>query len=78
MPASPAPADPPLAHPAIIALYAKDVDRTLLRETLRLTPAQRAQKFMAFAECAGAMRGLALPADRRAAIIARIDARREE
>lgn len=68
----------PLAHPEILALYARDVDRTLLRETLRLTPDQRAQKFMSFAKCADAMRGLAIPADRRAEIIAKIDARRDE
>ena len=37
----------PLAHPEIIALYARDVDHTLLREILKLTPAQRAEKFMA-------------------------------
>lgn len=35
---------PPLAHPEIVALYVRDVDRTLLRENLKLTPAQRVAK----------------------------------
>ncbi len=36
----------------VIEYYKKDVDRTLLRENLRLTPQQRLEKLMA------AMRGL--------------------
>lgn len=32
----------------VIEAYKKDVDRTLIREDLRLTPAQRFQKFEAF------------------------------
>ena len=69
---------PPLAFPEIIALYARDVDRTLIREALRLTPDERARKFMDFAEATGAMRGLALPADQRVRILAALDARRDD
>ena len=36
----------------VIELYKRDVDRTLLRENLRLTPQQRVEKLLAF------MRGL--------------------
>jgi hypothetical protein len=36
------PADP------VIEYYKKDVDRTLLREHLRLTPQQRLEKLVAF------------------------------
>jgi hypothetical protein len=32
----------------VIEAYKKDVDRTLLRENLRLTPQQRLEKLMAF------------------------------
>lgn len=38
------PLDVPLAFPEIVALYERDVDRTLLRENLKLTPAQRLAK----------------------------------
>ena len=69
---------PPLAFPEIIALYARDIDRTLIRETLRLTPDERARKFMDFAQTADAMRGLALPADQRESILAALDARRDD
>ena len=32
----------------VIEAYKKDVDRTLLRENLRLTPQQRIEKLMSF------------------------------
>jgi len=32
----------------VIELYKRDVDRTLLRENLRLTPQQRIEKLMSF------------------------------
>lgn len=32
----------------VIEVYKKDVDRTLLRENLRLTPQQRIEKLLAF------------------------------
>jgi hypothetical protein len=38
-----APAD---AYDPIIEAFKRDVDRTLLRENLRLTPAQRGEKFL--------------------------------
>ncbi len=38
---------PPDAVDPVIEAYKKDVDRTLLRENLRLTPAERARKFLA-------------------------------
>jgi hypothetical protein len=33
----------------VIELYKRDVDRTLLRQHLRLTPQQRVERVMAFA-----------------------------
>lgn len=38
----------PLAFPEIVALYERDVDRTLLRANLNLTPAQRLAKLEGF------------------------------
>lgn len=48
LPASPEGTEPnpPLAFPEIIALYERDVDRTLIRENLRLTPDERARQLM--------------------------------
>ena len=34
----------------VIEAYKKDVDRTLLRENLKLSPQQRSEKFVAFME----------------------------
>ncbi len=42
-----------LSEDPVIQVYMRDVDRTLLRENLKLTPAQRLDKFvkyMAFLE----------------------------
>jgi len=36
----------------VIEAYKKDVDRTLLREMLKLTPQQRSEKFASFMELA--------------------------
>jgi hypothetical protein len=44
-----APAD---AFDPVIEAYKRDVDRSLLRENLKLTPAERAQKLVAFARFA--------------------------
>ena len=41
----------------VIEAYKKDVDRTLLRENLKLTVEQRLQKFASFAEYAEKLRG---------------------
>jgi len=40
----------------VIALYMRDVDRTLLRENLKLTPGQRLEKFVAFSAFAAQLR----------------------
>jgi hypothetical protein len=43
---------PAVAHDPVIEMYKKDVDRTLIREMLRLTPEERIlklQDFVAFA-----------------------------
>jgi hypothetical protein len=36
---------PPDVYDPVIEVYKRDVDRTLLRENLKLTPAQRMEKF---------------------------------
>jgi hypothetical protein len=41
----------------VIEVYLKDVDRTILRENLRLTVAQRLEKFAAFMEQIYGLRG---------------------
>ena len=38
----------PFEPDPVIELYKRDVDRTLLRENLRLTPQQRIEKLMSF------------------------------
>lgn len=43
----------------VIEFYKKDVDRTLLRENLKLTPDQRIEKFIQFARFADSIRGAA-------------------
>ena len=43
----------------VIEAYKKDVDRTLLRENLKLTPQQRLEKFVAFMTFLDAARGAA-------------------
>lgn len=49
------PSDSPWRDP-VIEVYKKDVDRTLLRENLKLTVAQRFEKFQRFAEYASELR----------------------
>jgi hypothetical protein len=46
-----------LAHPKIIALYMRDIDRTLIRENLKLTPGERLRKLEAMVGSAEALRG---------------------
>ena len=46
-----------LVHPEIIALYMRDIDRTLIRENLRLTPGERLRKLEAMVSAAEALRG---------------------
>jgi hypothetical protein len=43
----------------VIEAYKKDVDRTLLRENLKLTVEQRLRKFASFSEYAQKLRGAA-------------------
>ena len=38
----------PLEPDPVIEAYKKDVDRTLIRENLKLTPSQRVEKFLQF------------------------------
>jgi len=70
------PSDPPLPEPArcgleelppadvfdpVIEAYKRDVDRTLLRENLKLTPAQRAEKLESFVEMLMELREATIP-----------------
>ena len=50
---------PPDVFDPVIEYYKRDVDRTLLRENLKLTPQQRADKFAAFLLALDQIRGAA-------------------
>lgn len=52
---------PPEAFDPVIDAFKRDVDRTLLRENLRLTPEERSRKFVAFMKGIYEMRGKANP-----------------
>ena len=43
----------------VIEAYKKDVDRTLIRENLRLTPDERVRKMLGFRKAAEQVRGAA-------------------
>jgi len=43
-------------HDPVVEVYLRDVDRTLLRENLKLTPAQRLQKLVSFSAFAAQLR----------------------
>lgn len=43
----------------VIEVYKKDIDRTLLRENLELTPGQRLEKLQRFADEMSTLRGAA-------------------
>lgn len=43
----------------VIEAYKKDIDRTLLRENLKLTPDQRVRKMLEFADAVQRIRGAA-------------------
>jgi len=43
----------------VIEVYKKDIDRTLLRETLKLTPAERLQRLQDFVQDVAILRGAA-------------------
>ncbi len=55
----------------VLAAYLRDVDRTLLRENLKLTPAQRLEKLVRFTSFASMLRKAGVdarknpPADRQ-------------
>lgn len=40
----------------VVEVYMRDVDRTLLRENLKLTPAQRLEKLISFSSFAAELR----------------------
>jgi hypothetical protein len=40
----------------VVEVYMRDVDRTLLRENLKLTPAQRLEKLVSFSSFAAELR----------------------
>jgi hypothetical protein len=46
-----------LAPDPVIDAYKKDIDRTLIRENLKLTPDARLQKLRSFMELIDALRG---------------------
>lgn len=48
---------PPLACEEMVRVYMRDVDRTLIRENLKFTPAQRAEQFMRFSRQMDQIRG---------------------
>ena len=45
----------------VVEAYKKDVDRTLLRENLKLSPQQRSEKFVSFMKGIYQIRGAANP-----------------
>ena len=54
----PPPSNVPMLFPdAVIAAYMRDVDRTILRENLRLTVAERLERFAAFMRGVYGLRG---------------------
>jgi hypothetical protein len=40
----------------VVEVYMRDVDRTLLRENLKLSPAQRLEKLVSFSDFASTLR----------------------
>ena len=42
---------PPHAYDPVLEIYKRDVDRTLLRENLKLSVEKRLEKFVAFMRC---------------------------
>lgn len=50
---------PPDVHDPVIEAYKKDVDRTLIRENLKLTHEQRLMKLQSYVESALRLRGAA-------------------
>ena len=48
----------------VVEVYMRDVDRTLLRENLKLTPAQRLEKLVRFSSFAAELRSAGVRARR--------------
>jgi hypothetical protein len=46
----------PLFFDPVIEAYKKDVDRTILRENLKLSPQERSEKFLSFMRSVGQLR----------------------
>lgn len=55
------PQPPDLAPDPVIEAYKRDVDRTLLREHLKLTPQQRLDKLVAFMRSLDVLRAAKRP-----------------
>lgn len=53
------PSEPELPLDPVIEAYKKDIDRTLLRENLKLTPSQRLEKLQQFMKGMSELRGAA-------------------
>jgi len=66
----------PIVPLKIIEFYKKDIDRTLLRENLKLTPEERLLKLMALQRFADELRAAGRPKDLEA--IAELEALAEE
>jgi len=49
----------PLSFDPVIEAYKKHVDRTILRENLKLSPQQRSEKFLSFMRSVWQLRGAA-------------------
>ncbi len=54
----------PWPHDPVIEAYKKDVDRTLIRENLKLSVAERLEQAQAFAHAMEESRGIAVRASR--------------
>jgi hypothetical protein len=52
---------PPDFFDPVVEAYKKDIDRTLLRENLKLTVDERFRKFQSFMEYVHGIRGAAVP-----------------
>lgn len=52
---------PPDFVDPVIEVYKKDIDRTLIRENLKLTVAERWERYEAFLKALDSVRGAALP-----------------
>ena len=52
---------PPLACEEIVDLYLKDVDRSLIRENLKLSYIERLRRAQANAQAAASLQGKAIP-----------------